>query len=75
MLLSARFRFDADLAKPLLAALPLLMLTQGISEGPPEWLRIGLSFWPMKAGVAPVGILFIEFVRGYPEVLPVGAST
>lgn len=74
MLLSARFRFDADLAKPLLAALPPLMLIQGISEGPPEWLRTGLSFWPMKVGVAPVGILFIEFVRGYLEVLPVGAS-
>jgi len=83
-LLSARFRFDADLAKPLLAALPPLMLIQGISEGPPEWLRIGLEFLANEGMGRPgrqaivnrlAGILFIECVRDHLEALPVGAST
>ncbi|MDI1301700.1 MAG: AraC family transcriptional regulator [bacterium] len=83
-MLSARFRFDADLAKPLLAALPPLMLIQGVSDEPPEWLRIGLEFLANEGLGRPgrqaivnrlAGILFIECVRDHLEALPVGAST
>lgn len=83
-MLSARFRFDADLAKPLLAALPPLMLIQGVGDKPPEWLRIGLEFLANEGLGRPgrqaivnrlAGILFIECVRDHLEALPVGAST
>lgn len=81
--LSARFRFDADLGKPLLAALPPVLLLRGISESPPEWLRIGLDFLGNEGSGRPghqaiinrlVGILFIECVRDYVESLPEGTN-
>lgn len=81
--LSARFRFDAELGKPLLAALPPLLVLRGISESPPEWLRIGLDFLANEGSGRPghqaiinrlVGILFIECVRDYVESLPEGTN-
>ncbi|MDF2447369.1 MAG: AraC family transcriptional regulator [Moraxellaceae bacterium] len=81
--LSARFRFDADLGRPLLAALPAVLVMRGISDSPPEWLRIGLDFLAQEGLGRPghqaiinrlVGILFIECVRDYVESLPEGAN-
>lgn len=77
--LSARFRFDAELGRPLLAALPSVIVLRGISDSPPEWLRIGLDFLAQEGIGRPghqaiinrlVGILFIECVRDYVESLP-----
>lgn len=82
-LLSARFRFDADLARPLLSALPAVLLIRGISKQPPEWLRIGLEFLGNEGVGRPgrqaivnrlASILFIECVRAHVEALPEGAS-
>jgi AraC-like DNA-binding protein len=81
-LLSARFSFDADLARPLLAALPPVLLMRGISEEPPEWLRIGLEFLSQEGSGRPgrqaivnrlASILFIECVRAHLESLPDGS--
>jgi AraC-like DNA-binding protein len=81
--LSARFRFDAELGKPLLAALPSVLVLRGISDSPPEWLRIGLDFLAQEGMVRPghqaiinrlVGVLFIECVRDYVESLPEGTA-
>lgn len=82
-LLSARFRFDADLARPLLSALPSVLLIRGISEKPPAWLRIGLEFLAEEGIGRPgrqaivnrlAGILFIECVRTHLDSLPEGVS-
>ena len=82
-LLSARFRFDADLARPLLSALPPILLIRSISRQPPEWLRIGLEFLANEGVGRPgrqaivnrlASILFIECVRSHVEALPEGAS-
>ncbi len=82
-MLSARFRFDADLGRPLLAALPSVLVMRGISESPPEWLRIGLDFLAQEGLGRPghqaiinrlVGILFIECVRDHVESLPEGTN-
>lgn len=81
--LSARFRFDADLGRPLLAALPPVFVMRGISESPPDWLRVGLDFLALEGIGRPghqaiinrlVGILFIECVRDYVEGLPEGTN-
>ena len=82
-ILSARFSFDADLARPLLSALPPVLLLHGLNERPPEWLRIGLEFLAQEGADRPGrqaivnrvgGILFIECVRDYVESLPAGAN-
>lgn len=82
-LLSARFSFDADMARPLLAALPSVLLLRGLEEQPPEWLRIGLAFIAQESRGRPahqaiinrVGdILFCESVRDYVESLPAGSN-
>lgn len=81
--LSARFRLDADLGRPLLAAMPSVLFMRGISDSPPEWLRIGLDFLANEGAGRPghqaiinrlVGILFIECVRDYVESLPEGTN-
>lgn len=82
-LLSARCTLDADLGKPLLAALPPVLVMRGISESPPEWLRIGLDFLANEGSGRPghqaiinrlVSIMFIECVREYVEGLPEGTN-
>lgn len=82
-LLSARFRFDAEMARPLLAALPSVLLIRGISDQPPNWLRIGLEFLADEGIGRPgrqaivnrlAGILFIECLRTHLDTLPEGAS-
>jgi AraC-like DNA-binding protein len=82
-MLSARFSFDAELARPLLAALPPALVLRGINERPPEWMRIGLEFLAQEGGGRPGrqaivnrvgGILFIECVREHVESLPAGAN-
>lgn len=82
-LLSARFSFDAEMARPLLAALPSVLLLRGLEDQPPEWLRIGLAFIAQEGRGRPahqtiinrVGdILFCESVRDYVESLPEGSN-
>lgn len=82
-LLSARFSFDAELARPLLSALPGVLLLRGLNERPPEWMRIGLEFLAQEGQGQPgrqaivnrLGdILFIECVRDYVASLPAGAN-
>lgn len=82
-LLSARFSFDADMARPLLAALPSLLLLRSTGDQLPEWLRIGLAFIAQESRGRPahqtiinrVGdILFCESVRDYVESLPLDSN-
>lgn len=82
-MLSARFSFDVDLARPLLSALPMVLTLRGLNERPPEWMRIGLEFLAQegygRSGRQAIinrvgGILFIECVRDYVESLPAGAN-
>ncbi len=82
-MLTARFSFDVDLARPLLSALPSVLVLRGLNERPPEWMRIGLAFLAQEgygrsgrqAIINRVGdILFIECVRDYVESLPAGAN-
>lgn len=83
-LLSARFSFDAEMARPLLSALPAALVLRGVNEQPPEWMRIGLEFLAQEAEERPgrqtiinhVGdILFCECVRDYVESLPEGSNS
>jgi AraC-like DNA-binding protein len=82
-MLSARFSFDVELARPLLSALPGVLLMRSVNAQPPEWLRIGLEFLAQegygRAGrqaiVNHIGdILFIECVRDHVESLPTDAN-
>lgn len=83
MMLAARCSLDAELGKPLLAALPSVLVMRSISDSPPEWLRIGLDFLANEGSGRPghqaiinrlVSILFIECVREYVEGLPEGTN-
>jgi AraC-like DNA-binding protein len=84
LLLSARFSFDVELARPLLSALPTVLVLRGVNDKPPEWLRIGLEFLAQEGSGRPgrqtiinhVGdILFCECVRGYVESLSNGSNS
>lgn len=85
MLLSGRCGFDVDLARPLVSALPPIIVLRGLGERPPEWMRIGLEFLALEgASERPgrqaiinrlVDILLIEFLRDYVERLPAGAAS
>ncbi|MDO9237117.1 MAG: AraC family transcriptional regulator [Aquabacterium sp.] len=84
-LISGHARFDVDMAAPLIAALPSLMLVRGLGEAPPVWLAIGMQFLaqevaiPRPAQQAIInrmgGILFIECIRDYVESVPEGSSS
>jgi AraC family transcriptional regulator, alkane utilization regulator len=83
-LLSGRFSFDVDLARPLVGALPPLIHLRGLGARPPAWLRIGLEFIadersrarPARQAVINrvADILFIEVLRGHVESLPEGSG-
>lgn len=83
-LLSGRFSFDVDLARPLVTALPALIHLRGLGTHPPPWLRIGLEFIAdERATLKPArqavinriaDILFIEVLRGYIASVPEGSG-
>lgn len=84
-LLSGRFSFDVEMARPLVSALPGLIHLRGIGASPPPWLRIGLEFIadersrarPAQQAVINriADILFIEVLRGHVESLPEGSGS
>ncbi len=83
-LLCARFCFDVELSRPLVSALPPVLLTRGLSQDPPDWLRVGLEFLGTEATrdqpgrqtiINRVGdILFVECLREHLNSLPTGAG-
>jgi len=83
-LLTGRFSFDVDLARPLVSALPPLIHLRGLGASPPPWLRIGLQFIAdERSRVRPAqqavinriaDILFIEVLRAHVESLPEGSG-
>jgi AraC-like DNA-binding protein len=86
LILTVRCALDAEMARPLLMALPRVMLIRGVTgQGAPEWLKIGLQFLALEAErTRPgrdtlinrlVGMLFIECVRDYVEQLPEGSDS
>ncbi|MDM4771660.1 AraC family transcriptional regulator [Solimonas sp. SE-A11] len=83
-LLSGYFRFEVELARPLMAALPQLLHLRTLAASPPVWLRAGLEFIadefsrPRPARQAIVNriadILLMEFLRHHVESLPEGSG-
>lgn len=83
-LISGHARFDIDMAAPLIAALPPIMLVQSGSHTPPLWLALGIQFLEQEiAAVRPaqqailnrVGdILLMECLRDYVESVPEGSG-
>lgn len=81
-LLSGHFRFDIDLARPLIAALPPVMHLRSIGGTPAPWLRIGLQFIAQETATAQPGqqviinriadILLVEALRDHVAALPEG---
>ncbi|AXQ29242.1 AraC family transcriptional regulator [Solimonas sp. K1W22B-7] len=83
-LLSGYFRFEVELARPLMTALPPLLHLRSLGSSPPLWLRAGLEFiadefsQPRPARQAIVNrvadILLMEFLRHHVESLPEGSG-
>lgn len=83
-LISGRFRFDRELSRPLISALPPVLHLQGISNRPPTWLNIGLMFLaeehtqkrPAQQAILNrlADILFIECLRSYVDSIPEGSG-
>jgi AraC-like DNA-binding protein len=83
-LISGHARFDIDMAAPLIAALPPIMLVQSGGNMPPLWLALGIQFLEQEiAAVRPaqqailnrVGdILLMECLRDYVESVPEGSG-
>ncbi len=83
-MLSGRFRFDVEMARPLVSALPPLLYQRGQGAGPPLWLRLGLQFIaderalqrPAQQAVINrlADILFIQVLRSHIGELPEGAG-
>lgn len=82
-LLSGHFRFDVNLARPLVSALPPLIHLRS-SGAPPAWLRIGLQFIAEEAAKPLPGqqvilnrvadILLVEALRDHVQSLPEGTG-
>ena len=82
-LLSGHFRFDIDLARPLIAALPAIIHLRSIAGTPAPWLRIGLQFIAEEMARTQPGqqviinrvadILLVEALRDRVQSLPEGA--
>lgn len=83
--LSGHFRFDVNLARPLIAALPSVMhLRSGTAGAPASWLRLGMQFIAEETARAQPGqqviinrvadILLVEMLRHHVETLPEGSG-
>ncbi len=82
-LLSGHFRFDVNLARPLVSALPPLIHLRSAGT-PPPWLRIGLQFIAEEAAKPLPGrqvilnrvadILLVEALRDHVQSLPEGTG-
>lgn len=82
--LSGHFRFDIDMARPLIGALPPVMSVRAFGASPPNWLRIGLQFIanefaerrPAQQAVVNriADILLIEVLRHHLESVPEGSG-
>lgn len=83
-LLSGYFRFDVQLARPLITALPPLLHLRSIAGTPAPWLRIGLQFIAVETAKPLPGqqviinriadILFVEALRDHVAGLPEGTG-
>ena len=83
-LVSGSFRFDANLARPLVTALPDVIHLRSAGATPPPWLRIGLQFIAEETGKPEPGqqvilnrvadILLVEALRIHVASLPEGAG-
>lgn len=84
IVMSGYFKFDSDLAKPLLSALPHQLLHRDTHMGGPTWLSIGLMFLEnelaevrtaQQAVINRVAeLLLIQCLRNYVDSLPEGSS-
>ena len=82
---SGRFRFDVNMARPLIAALPDILHLRSVGGTPAPWLRIGLQFIAEETGSASPGqqvilnrvadILLVEALRDHVESLPEGTGS
>ena len=83
-LLSGHFRFDINLARPLITALPAVLHLRSIAGAPAPWLRIGLQFIAEETAHSSPGqqvilnrvadILLVEALRDYVASLPEGTG-
>lgn len=84
-ILSGHFRFDINLARPLIAALPPVMHMRSATAGAPaSWLMLGLLFIAEETARAQPGqqviinrvadILLVEMLRYHVENLPEGSG-
>ncbi|HEU0197796.1 MAG TPA: AraC family transcriptional regulator [Nevskiaceae bacterium] len=81
---SGHFRFDIDMARPLIRALPRLIHQRAIGSTPPAWLQHGLRFVAEETARPLPGqqaifnhiadIVLVETLRDYVESLPEGAG-
>jgi AraC-like DNA-binding protein len=84
-LLSGHFRFDVNLARPLIAALPAILHLRSSAGTPAPWLRIGLQFIAEETHKPLPGqqvilnrvadILLVEALRDHVESLPEGVGS
>lgn len=83
-LLSGHFRFDVDMARPIVAALPPLMRMRGSGGSVPPWLAHGVRFIVEETARRLPGqqaifnhvadIILVEMLRDYVESLPEGGG-
>ncbi|MGH8505001.1 MAG: cupin domain-containing protein [Stenotrophobium sp.] len=81
-LISGHFRFDVNLARPLIGALPNILHLRSVAGTPAPWLRIGLQFIAEENAKPLPGqqviinrvadILLVEALRDYVATLPEG---
>lgn len=84
-MLSGYFRFEVELARPLMTALPELLHLRSLGARPPLWLRAGLEFIadefsrlrPARQAIVNrvADILLMEFLRHHVEGLPEGSGS
>ena len=84
-LISGHARYDLVMAEPMIAALPGVMLVQGLGAAPPLWLGIGLQFLAQEVAERRPGqqaiinrlgdILYMECIRDHVASLPQGSGS
>lgn len=82
--LSGHFRFDVDMARPLVSALPPVMCVRAFGASPPTWLRVGLQFIadefaerrPAQQALINriADIMLIEVLRHHLDSVPEGSG-